>query len=250
MNEDALYATWLERGDDEALRVLADLWAQRGDPRGELVQLSLIAAPTAEQTERRTAMIKKLGGALVGPARPYLREWEFGTRGIVEVARCESGTLVEGMAVLSRVNPRLSLCVTSLKTRAQAAAFSKISLAPFYFVGFTSGLIGSMGGSPLVDNTLVAIAPAFRGLKRFSLQARGWVGDCFTPDGLTKFADQLDGGIELVVLDFWTSDQRTPLPPVERYVEVLRSHRAFAGATIETDYRKLRAHLYSGPTRK
>jgi hypothetical protein len=250
MTEDGLYATWLERGDDETLRVLADSWAQNGDPRGELVQLSLIAAPNAEQTQRRAAMIKKLGGALIGPARPYLREWEFGARGIVEVARCESGKLVEGIAVLSRVNPRLCLCVTSLKTRAQAAAFAKISLAPFYFVGFTSGLIGAMGGSPLADNTLVTIAPAFRGLKRFSLQARGWAGDSFTPDGLTKFAAQLDGGVELVVIDHWTSPDRTPLPPVERYVEVLQSHRAFAGATIETDCRKLRAHLYSGPTRK
>jgi hypothetical protein len=245
MNEAELYATWLARGDDEVLRVLADLWAQQGDPRGELVQLSLIATPNAEQTDRRAAIIKKLGGALVGPARPYLREWEFGARGIVEIARCESGKLVEGIAELSRVNPRLSLCVTSLKTRAQAAAFATISLAPFYYAGFTSGLIGSMGGTNFTDSVLVAIAPAFRGLKRFGLQARGFAPDCFTPDGLVKFADQLDGGVELVVLDFWTSDQRTPLPPLERYVEVLQSHRAFAGATIETDYRKLRAHLYS-----
>lgn len=242
----ALRAAWWSNPDDPAaLAVLADLWAQSGDPRGEFVQLSLIEEPTPDQTARRDALIKKHGGALVGPARPFLREWEFDRWGMVNVARCEADRLVEGIDEVVKVHPRLCLCVTSLKKQASIAAFAKISLAPLYFVGFSMGLIGSMGGSNLSDKALVGVAPAFRGVKRFALQARGWAPECFSPSGLAAFADHLEDGVEFALLDLYTSDEpgKQALAPREEYVAVLRGHRALRSATIETDYRQLRSRL-------
>lgn len=228
VNELALLERWWEApDDDDTLRVLADLWAERGELRGEFIQLSLLKSRTAAQ-EARLASLTKKGGALIGPARPFLREWEFGANGLVQTARCEADKLAEGIAEISKVNPRLTLCVTSLKKQSTITALSKVSLEPVHFVAFTMGIIGSLGGSNLTDKALVGVAPAFRGVKNLALQARGYEGECFTPQGLRSFADQLQG-LEFFALDFYTSDRdgKAPLPPLSQYVEVVTSHHAF-----------------------
>jgi len=229
-SDDALLEAWWKKPDDlDRLRVLADSWAEQGDPRGEFVQLSLIAEPSPAQIAKRESLLKKLGGALVGPARPALREWELGPQGIVTRARCEADKLAEGIDAVSKLNPLLCLCVTSLKTRATAAALAKVSLSRIHFVSFTMGLIGSVGGSNVSDAALRAAAPAFRGVKNLALQARGYGNECFTPEGLLFLADHLEG-IEYFALDYAhaAADQgKTALPPMREYVDVVTTHPAF-----------------------
>jgi uncharacterized protein (TIGR02996 family) len=230
-NESALLdAWWSKPADDDALRVLADAWSERGEPRGEFIALSMLADPTAAQRARREALLKKHGGALVGPARPFLREWELDERGVVGRARCEADKLAEGIEEIGRINPGLCLNVTSLKKQSTIAALAKVSLARLHFVSFTMGVIGSLGGTNVSDKALIGVAPAFRKVKHLALQARGYAPDCFTPEGLAKFADQVEG-LEFFALDFYTDVVvgKVALPPLERYVDVVTSHRAFKG---------------------
>lgn len=228
-NDAALFEAWAKKPSDEnALRVLADAWAENGDPRGEFVQLSLLKNPNADQKAKRDAIAKKAGGALVGPARPFLREWQFGSNGVVEIARTEADKLPEGIGAISTLNPSLCLAVTSLKKLATAEALATISLAPIHYVSFAPGLIGSLDGSNIPDKALRAAAPAFRGVKNLSLMVRGYVGDCFLPDAFRVLADQLEG-IEYLALHFYTGEApgKVALPPVGAYVDVITSHPNF-----------------------
>jgi hypothetical protein len=234
---DLMAALWTDPSDTAALRVLADAWAEAGDPRGEWVQLSLVASPTAEQLARKKTLLGKYGGALVGPARPFLREWDFGQHGLVARARCEADMLAAGIAAVEQLNPELWLTVTSLKKRATIEAVSKVSFAKLYFVAFTMGIIGSNGGSNLTDKALVGIAPAFRGVRRIALQARGFRPDCFEPEALRTFADALED-VAFFALDFYTEAGRAkqPLPSLERYLAVLQGHKAFKRAKVVVGY--------------
>ncbi len=225
--DDALLDVWWQNpGDLNALRVLADAWVERSDPRGEFVQLSLLEQPTVDQTARRESLLKRLGGALVGPARPFLREWEFGPQGVVTRARCEAELLAQGAEYIGRLNPLLFLCVTSLKKKSVAEALSKVSLKRLHFVGFTMNIIGSLGGSNVSDPILRIVAPAFRGVKNLALQVRGQAKDCFGPDGLRELANHLEG-VEYLHLDHSPYRVESPVPPVGAYEDVIMSHPAF-----------------------
>jgi hypothetical protein len=224
-----LQAHWFQNPNDaSALAILADLWVEQGDPRGEFVQLALLSNPTEEQLARKASLEKKQAGKLVGPARPHLREWSFGANGIVERARCEADKLIEGIGEIGQLNPFLALCVTSLKKVSTAKALATISLAPIYHVAFTPNIIGSLGGSNLTDKTLSTIGPAFRGVKNISLMARGFQDGCFSPAGLAHFAMHLQG-VEFFGLDYYTtaSEGKHALAPLDEYVEVISKHAAF-----------------------
>jgi len=86
---------WQHPDDKAVLRVWADALAERGDPRGEFIQLCLIEHPTDAQREARVALQKKAGGKLVGPARELLREWRFGPDGLVEAVRAEADKVAD-----------------------------------------------------------------------------------------------------------------------------------------------------------
>ena len=174
---------WQQPDDRELLRVYGDALEQAGDPRGALIQLSLIADPTPEQREARRALIKKHKGALVGPAREYLREYHFGPNGLVEKARAEADKVIAGIDVIARVNPRLVLTITSVRNVKDAAALGAISLAPIYFVDF-GWVTGTHGGCQLSDVLLETLAPALANVRHLQLSHRGDVDEVFTPDGL------------------------------------------------------------------
>ena len=232
-------ALWRDPTDTSTLRVLADAWAEAGDPRGEWVQLWLAKGRTYQRELRKKALLAN-SGRLVGPAGRFLREWRFGDNGLVARARCEADKLAEGIAEIEQLNPELWLTVTSLKKRATIAAVAKVSLSKLYFVAFTMGVIGSNAGSNLDDKALVGIAPAFRGVRRIALQARGFRDDCFGPEALRTFADLLDD-VAFFALDHAIDARpiRPALPPIDDYLAVLDGHKAFKKATIVVGYKNL-----------
>jgi uncharacterized protein (TIGR02996 family) len=229
VDAEALWRQFWDNPDDTAtLRVWADAMSERGDPRGELVQLSLVDKPTDETRQKRVALQKKYGGKLVGPAREFLREWRLGRDGLVGAARCEADKLVAGFAAIATVHPRLVLTITSLKKKAVIDAFAKLSLAPIYYVDFTA-IIGSHGGTQLSDKTLAAIAPAFRGVRHLALSCRGFANECFTPAGLTALGEHTDA-LELLWIDYFQArdETRITLPRPDAYLEAMAKSKGFA----------------------
>jgi hypothetical protein len=130
--------------------------------------------------------------------------------------------------------------VTSLKKNSTIEAVKNVSFDKLYFVAFTMGIIGSNGGTNLSDKALVGIAPAFAGVRRIALQARGFRPDCFLPDSLAAFADSLSD-VAFFALDYYSNSDgpKQGLPPVADYLKVLNGHKAFKKATIVTGYDQL-----------
>lgn len=145
----------------EALRVWADALGEAGDPRGEFLQLSALEAPTPAQEARRATMLRQLGGKLVGPARPFLRTWQFGPDGLVSWAETESGKFVEGFDLIARLNPRLRLAVTALRKKPVRAQVARLPLRRIHYL--------RLEWSALDDAAVAVLAPGFAGVKHLSL---------------------------------------------------------------------------------
>ncbi len=153
---------WQAPTDRDAMRVWADSLAQSGDPRGEFMQLRLLDDPTPAQSAKAAALEKKLGGKLVGPARPFLDYWSFDGNGMVDMVHCDGNKLVDGWDEIRWLNPRLTLCLTTLRkqTMATIAKISALPLAEIYFLRIESGL---------TDRALAALAPALGSVRNLSL---------------------------------------------------------------------------------
>lgn len=156
-------AFWKNPDDLTALKVWADALIERGDVRGEFIHLSLVEDPTDEQFERSRSMVKKLGGKLVGPARSFVRTWDFDQRGLVRSVTAEAPRVVEGFDVIAALHPRLKLSVTSLRTKTMAviAELRKHPLGQIHTL--------DLGANGLSDNACAALAPGLEGLKRLNL---------------------------------------------------------------------------------
>jgi uncharacterized protein (TIGR02996 family) len=205
-----LDAYWARPGDRELLAVYADALEQAGEPRGQLIQLSL-----AGKQAERDALIKKAKGELVGPARAYLREYAFGTDGLVATARAEADKVIAGIAEIGRLNPHLILTLTSVNTIAIAKQLAGISLERIFFVDFTS-ITGTHGGTQLPDKVLGVIGPAFAGVRCLALSCRGRPEQCFSPAGLASFGRQL-AKLEYLQFDYYSNG----LPPAADYAKAI-----------------------------
>lgn len=224
---------WENPDDTSALMVWADALVESGDLRGEWLQLNLVEARSAEQEKKLIAYGRKHGGKLVGPARPYLREWAFGPTGLVERARCEADKLVAGIAEIALLNPRLSLTITSLGKKSVVAALAKVALAPIYFVDFTGVVMGTHGAAPVSEATLLALIPALSGVRNLTLSCRGYGDGCFTPLALEKLGDALER-IEFLAIDYYRAGEnayedtsRARVAPREAYVEAIARGKGF-----------------------
>ncbi len=156
-------AFWKNPDDLNPVKVWADTLVERGDVRGEFMQLCLLEHPTDEQDERRRLMRKKLGGQLVGPARPYVRTFDFDDHGLVNSVTAEAPRVVEGFDLIAALHPRLHLTVTSLRTKTMAviAELVKHPLGQIHMLW--------LDANGLSDNACAALAPGLDGLKRLSL---------------------------------------------------------------------------------
>ena len=164
-------AFWKNPDDLDALRVFADVLSEKGDPRGEFSQLSLLTDPTEEQTKKRTTIEKKLGGQLVGPARPFLRIFRFGADGLVSWVTCEAPKLVQGFEHLRWLHPRLTLEVTSLRTKTMATIAEMVKL-PLREIGCLR-----IEANGLSDKAAKALAPGLAGVKHLSLATNDITGE-------------------------------------------------------------------------
>lgn len=63
---DPLAPVWKAPDDDELRQVVADLLGERGDPRGELITLQLLATPDAKQRSRARALLDEHAVAWLG----------------------------------------------------------------------------------------------------------------------------------------------------------------------------------------
>ena len=183
----SLWTEYWQKPDDKALlRVYADALEQAGDPRGKFIQLSMLEARTPAQEAARAALQKTTKGALIGPAKDFVREVYFGPDGLVSNVRTEADKVIAGIAELGRLNPRLILTITSMKTEKLAKEFGKISLADIYFVDF-GWLTSSHGGCRITDKLLAAMTPAFTGVRHLQLSI-SMADNSVTPAGLRAFA--------------------------------------------------------------
>lgn len=228
---DELLAQYWQHPEPSTLRVWADALIERGDPRGEYLQMCLLEAPTKEQAAIREAFENKHHPRLAGPVRPFLREFVLGANGLVERARCEADLLVAGLPLIEQLNPVLALSVTSCD--AKGAGLGACSLERIYHVNFAWGVIGSQSGSNMKDATLIRIAPALRRVRHLSLQCAGYGDKCFTPEGLRVLGETVEN---LEYLGFTYHDSargpygnanRRGLAPLAEYAKVIATAPGF-----------------------
>lgn len=213
----------------DLLRVYADVLTEEGDPRGPFLQLCLVDAPTSEQTAAKEAMIKRVTKkVLAGPGGELLREMEFGPNGLVAKARAEAGIVLEHADTLARINPRLVLTITSIKTLKAAKEFASASLGEIWFVDL-SAMVGAVDGLSLNDKELDALAPALADVRHLNLPCRG--GKWFNPSGLAALGRHLKR-LRYLSFDF-DNDPYYPGaphgPPAAEYAEVIRTAPGFEG---------------------
>ena len=222
----ALWAQYLKKPDPQTLAVYADALQQEGDPRGTYLQLKAVAKPTEEQQAAIVRMEETNRGAIVGPAKAFVRETEFGPNGLVDRARTELPNLLKGLAPISELSPRLILTLTSVKTLKDAVALGKVApaeLAKIWFVDFGM-LTGSLGGIQLNDKQLAAIAPAFAEVEHLQLSCRGAPGKAFSPEGLRAFGTHCRK-LRYLSFDFYRVEGQ---PPVTAYAQVIGETPGFA----------------------
>ena len=216
----AVLARYFADPEDPAiLGVWADALLQEGDPRGEYIQLCALACPSAAQSKRRSMLENTLGGALVGPAVPFLREWKLGPDGLVERASCEADKLVEGIEAIVHLNPRLALAVTSVKRVGVVEALAAVPLGRIHYVDFTGKVLGVSGPSQLSDRFLRRLAPSLRGVKNLGLSCIG--NNSFSPAALRELGDAHDG------LEFFAMLHDRSDALLEEYVDVITTSRGF-----------------------
>lgn len=171
-------AYWANPDDLNALRVWADALVEAGDVRGEFIQLSTLEHRSDEQTKRLQTVFNKLGGKLVGPARPFVRLYGFGANGLVSGITTEAPNLIKGFDLIAQLNPRLQVTITSLKKKQFHAEFAKLPLRQLSFV--------DLSWNGIDDRTFVTIAPALADVTRLSLKYNHITGE-----GLRAAAPQL-----------------------------------------------------------
>jgi hypothetical protein len=224
----ALAPYWARPGDRAALHVWADVLCERGDPRGEYLALCLLSDPTEAQRQKRATVERKLGGKLVGPARAFLREWTFGADGLVERARCEAEKLAAGWAEIGELSPRLSLTVTSTKSKRAMKALATVSLERIHHLDFTGAVMGKQAAQ-IDDASFRALVPSIAKVKNLALSCRGYADTCFSPAAL-RLLGEASEGIEYLFLEHFAyvdDGARPQLAPLAEYVDVICRAPAF-----------------------
>lgn len=126
-----LLTTVLQNLDDfEARLVFADYLSERGDPRGEFIELQcalnrpLVGAHTSKRRafdgdvndlqKREQALLKRYEKAWLSPFRPFIRTWRW-ARGFVDQVVADSTKFLDGVPAIFATTPLVEVQLTALK---------------------------------------------------------------------------------------------------------------------------------------
>lgn len=190
----ALLDAVLAAPDDDGPRlVYADWLLERGDPRGEFIQLQ---CGPVRNAKREAALLKEHQQAWLAPLRPHLRTVRW-RRGFVEEAVADGARFLDGAQVVLASTPLRALTLTALRSplvarlarmpeleRLGALTIAQNRIGPEERGLFESPHLGKLGrldlsGNPLGREGILALAraslPALRhlDLSRCGLDAAG-----------------------------------------------------------------------------
>jgi uncharacterized protein (TIGR02996 family) len=118
---DLLRAVLTAPDDVEPRLVLADWLMERGDPRGELIQVACALASLARDAPSRKALetrerrlLSKHGKDWVAPFRRYIRSWSW-ARGFVELIIADTQAFIDGAEAIFAHTPLERLELTGMK---------------------------------------------------------------------------------------------------------------------------------------
>lgn len=115
--------------DDHALkRVYADQLIERGDPRGEFIQIQLERerTPTAELAKREQQLLAKHEGRWLGPVRHAMTSWRW-RRGFVYAVTVNEARWHDGAADLVAHEPVRRVRVTGVRNLPALAAMPELA---------------------------------------------------------------------------------------------------------------------------
>jgi uncharacterized protein (TIGR02996 family) len=169
--KEILESIWAAPDDDRPRLVYSDWLQEKGDPRGEYIELSCKdwgSTPWDDPVRRKadaraSALEKKYRAQWVASARPYIRSWGF-ARGFVASIVADAGTFLENPGAVVALSPSISLQLTAVKPKQMPA----IAAAPL-------GKLERLDlGSQRIDDAQLAIlaaSPTLLGLRELHL---GW----------------------------------------------------------------------------
>lgn len=159
-------AIWKAPSDKQALRVYADWLAEQGaTTQAEYMQLRLLDLPSDEQLVRAERLRDKHRGQWLGAARPFVRSWTDSGEipGFVDRVWCEAQKLIPGFEHVLTLGPRLTISVTSMRTKRRDTE-QKLAALP---LGKAHGL--DFRANDMDDTSLTTLAPALQGVKHLVL---------------------------------------------------------------------------------
>ena len=200
-----LDAIWAEPEAREPRAIYADYLSERGDPRGEYIAIRLAANPDDKQRLRASSLEAAHGGKWLGEARPFVRTWGFDFAGIVSQVRCEADKLLAGFAQIVALGPRLTVTVTSMRTKKRQTVKQMCALD----LGRIHEL--RLGSNGLDDFDVGSLAIAMR-CKRLALD-----NNRYGPNGL-RMLDKHCAHLDYIHLGLWTDEAKSAIAFRELYV--------------------------------
>lgn len=159
-------AIWKDPSDKQAVRVYADWLAEQGaSTQAEYMQLCLLDKATDEQNATAMRLRDKHRGQWLGEARQFVRSWSDSNEppGFVERVWCEAQKLIPGFEHVLQLGPRLTLSVTSMRTKKRDTE-KRLAALP---LGKAWKL--DLRANDLDDTSIATLAPTMQGLTHLNL---------------------------------------------------------------------------------
>jgi uncharacterized protein (TIGR02996 family) len=158
--------------EDEPRLVYADWLVERGDPRGELIQLQCtlgrvlrgatlysgaVKGTRAELEAREKALLKKHQKAWLAPIRPWIRTWTW-HRGFVDSVVADAVKFLDHAAEIFAATPLLGAQLTRLPAKEVARVAATAELGRLERFDLSQNRIGPKAMRSLVGPVLGAMA--------------------------------------------------------------------------------------------
>jgi uncharacterized protein (TIGR02996 family) len=185
MQPNLLAAVLAAPDDDQPRLVLADWLMERGDPRGELIQVACTLASLARNERqndapsrkaletRERSLLSKHGRDWLAPFRRYIRSWSW-ARGFVEFVAADAAEFTDGVETILAHTPLERLELTGMKANHPAllAGLDVLSRLRSFAVN-SQRLNGKRGG-------VLLSAPVWSGLRALEISFNPLGDECVT----------------------------------------------------------------------